>query len=549
MKIAVAQIKTDPGFYQENKRKILGYIDDARGKGAELVVFPELCVNGYAHMDLVFQSGFVEEGIQTVQEIAGSVSDVSVIVGFVDQECRGCGPAGKPVLSNSAAVLSGGRVIATRDKTLLPEYDIFSEQRYFTPGSRTGILSVGGRKTGIGICEDMWDQGYANEVYPNLLQGGAELLINISASPFHAGKRAERISVVSDILTNGSTPFVYANLVGAYDGYDGEVVFDGQSLVFNREGKLCAVGKAFEEQLLMVDVDTAPEVTDLSALSEAREIGQALILGIKDYFRRSGFSRAYVGLSGGIDSAVVATLCVDALGAEKVVGVTMPSHITSEGTLSDAHLLANNLGIRIEERPISSEYQAWLKEFQQSQAKAPQSLTRQNKQARIRGAILMEYSNEDRGGIVVSTGNKTELALGYCTLYGDMCGGFAAISDLSKERVYAVARALNLSSGQERIPSTTIDREPTAELEPDQTDAANLPADYDVLSPLVDAIVDEQRSREELIKEYPKTVVDATLRLVRVNEFKRRQAAPGIRITPKAFGIGRRIPMIHGYGG
>ena len=352
--------------------------------------------------------------------------------------------------------------------------------------------------------------------------------------------------MIQRIIGGTDVPFIYANLVGAFDGYDGEVVFDGRSLVFGRDGAVIAAGAAFAEDLVVADVSSAAPI-EVPAEDESREICEALVLGIREYFRRTGFHRAYIGLSGGVDSALVAALAVRALGRENVIGVTMPSHITSDETKSDALLLAKNLGIRCDIRPIVAEYAAWETEARRALGREPRSITKQNKQARIRGSILMEYTNEDCKGLVISTGNKTELAAGYCTLYGDMAGGFAAISDLSKARVYAVARWINSEAGTDIIPASILTRVPTAELEHGQTDAANLPADYDVLSPLIDAIVDDQCSYEELCRSYPQDVVEKTLRLVHLNEFKRRQAAPGIRVTKRAFGIGRRFPIVHGF--
>lgn len=544
MKVAVAQIGTDPGCFDYNIEKIIRAIKQAKTEGVKLLVFPEGAIQGYAHLDLVFSQTFLEATQAALQRIAASTEGITIIIGFVDFPSTATGPDGNPVIHNSAAVIQNGSIIAVRDKTLLPEYDIFSEYRYFTPGTRTGLVTIDDLQVGIGICEDLWATGYRTQVYPALIEAGADLLVNISASPFHAGKQQDRIHVIKDLILGKNVAFIYANLVGSYDGYDGEIVFDGQSMIWNADGNLVGVAPAFTEQLHCVELNNAPIVSYAPA-SETAEMYNALVFGIQEYFRRTGFARAFIGLSGGIDSALVACLCVTALGKDAVVGITMPSHVTSEETCADAHTLAKNLGIQIEERSIVSEFNAWRMQAESAHPQGVNSLTLQNKQARIRGAILMEYSNQYPSSIVVSTGNKTELALGYCTLYGDMCGGFAAISDVSKERVYALSEYYNALTGFACIPQSTLDRTPTAELEVGQTDAANLPADYDILSPLVDAIVDAKQSRSELLKKFDATVVDKTMRLIRVNEFKRRQAAPGIRVTRKAFGIGRRIPMIH----
>lgn len=543
MKIAAAQITTDPGKIKENAEKIKEYITRARSSGAALVVFPELCLPGYGHMDLVLQRAFVDLNRSMLEEVARAARGITAVVGFVDQE-EG---APKPRLYNSAAVLQDGAVAAVVDKTLLPAYDIFSELRYFSPGRQQGVVSAAGLRLGIGICEDLWDELYGRPVYQELLAARPDLLVNLSASPFNVGKLHERRAVIARARGAAAVPFIYANLVGSFDGYDGEVVFDGRSMIIDAAGRLTAFGRAFAEDLLVGDLTAGAAVVTPDEGSEAAEIHDALILGIKDYFRRTGFAHAYIGLSGGIDSSLVAALAVRALGPDNVIGVTMPSHITSDETRSDALILARNLGIRCDIRPITAEYEVWENEFRRSMRREPQRMTKQNKQARIRGSILMEYTNEDGKGLVISTGNKTELACGYCTLYGDMAGGFAAISDLSKARVYELARYINASAGAEVIPRSVVERTPTAELEPGQTDAANLPADYDICSPLIDDIVDEQRSYEELCRTYPRDVVDKTLRLVHNSEFKRRQAAPGIRVTKKAFGIGRRFPIVHGF--
>ncbi len=546
MKIAVAQIATDPGKIRENAEKIKDYVQQARAAGAELVVFPELSLPGYGHMDLVLQKAFTDAVRNALYKIAEVSDGITVVVGFVDRDDTAVGPGRKPVLYNSAALLRDGALRAVIDKTLLPTYDIFSELRYFTPGRRQGIVEVGGRRLGIGICEDLWDEGYGIRVYPALADQHPDLLINISASPFAVGKLHERKALIQRAMNGSGVPFVYANLVGCFDGYDGEIAFDGRSLMINSAGQLAALGKAFEEELLLLDTEAAPAV-QVPPENPSQELHGALVLGIREYFRRTSFERAYIGLSGGIDSALVAALAAEALGSDNVIGVTMPSHITSSETRADALRLAENLNIRCDVRPIGGEYKAWEDDFRQALGREPRPITKQNKQARIRGSILMEYTNEDPKGLVISTGNKTELACGYCTLYGDMAGGFAAISDLSKARVYQVAEYINSSAGMEIIPASIIKRIPTAELEHGQTDAANLPADYDVLSPLVDAIIDEQCPYDELCRRYGTDVVDRTLRLVHANEFKRRQAAPGIRVTNKAFGIGRRFPIVHGF--
>jgi len=542
MRVAIAQITTDPGRIQHNTDKIIRHIQRARGEGARLVVFPELAIPGYGHMDLAWQESYIHENKMALQRIAEEAQGITAIVGFIDQDPDLTAPGGRPVLYNSSAVVEDGNIIAVRDKVLLPSYNIFYEDRYFSPGKRRGTFEAAGKTMGLGICEDLWDEGYDEKIYPGLISDGAEMLLNLSASPFHVGKFLERQQQIEKVLGGQKLPFIYSNLVGSFDGYYGEVVFDGRSMVFDSQGKLGGVAGAFQEDLFLFDMHE-PGSLVLPDVKELPELHDALVLGIREYFRRCGFEKAYIGLSGGIDSALVAALAVEALGKENVIGVTMPSHITSGETKSDAYKLAANLGIECEERPIRSEYKAWIQDFRARYGQEPESITKQNKQARIRGNTLMEKTNEDRSGLVISTGNKTELALGYCTLYGDMAGGFAAISDVSKERVYALARYINQKAGQDIIPTTTIERPPTAELEEGQTDENSLPAGYDVLSPLVDDIVDRELPREELYQKYKPEVVDKVLRMIKINEYKRRQAAPGIRVTPRAFGIGRRFPI------
>lgn len=545
--VALAQIKSDPGCIAKNKVYIKETILRAKAGGAEVVVFPETTITGYLCQDLFFDRNFIAQNLKALQEIAESVEGITAIVGYIGIDQNQIAPGGKPRLYNAAAVLADGKIISHIEKSLLPTYDIFDERRYFEAGRTKGCVEVRGRKLGIGICEDMWAKGYDQSVYEPLLREKPDLLVNISASPFSHGKLDRRISQIEEILGQSNCPFVYSNLVGGYDGYDGEVIFDGQSLAFGSNGKLAKVGASFTEDLVFIDV-AQPGTLPMPKNLGVQQLYDALVLGIRDYFRRCGSKKAFLGLSGGIDSSVVAGLLAEALGPENVICVTMRSHITADETKNDAIEQAKRLGTVCYERPIIDEYNAWLNGYRSSKAGSePPSLTKQNKQARIRGSILMEYSNDTPGGIVVSTGNKTELALGYCTLYGDMCGGFAAISDVSKEKVYELARYMNERSGREVIPISIINRAPTAELEVGQTDAANLPADYDILSPLVDEIVDEQKSFEELCKTYDPEVVKKTMRLVQINEFKRRQAAPGIRVTDKAFGIGRRVPIAHGF--
>ncbi len=542
MKIAIAQIKCDPGILAENQKKIISYITKAKKQNVELLIFPELTIPSYAHLDLVRIDEYIDENLKCLNKLAKECTDIACIVGFIDVDKKLKTPEGKRVLYNSAAFLENGSIKAIQHKSLLPNYDIFFEKRYFSEGNKSNIIEFKGKKIGLGICEDLFDEGYQEKVYPELLNQGAEVLVNISASPFWQGKFEERLLAVRKILNNQNAQFIFANLVGSYDMYEGEVVFDGRSFFTDSKGEIECIAEAFIENLLVYDI--AEDKSELKVeIDEIADVTEAILLGISDYYRRLGFKRALIGLSGGIDSSLVAALAVKALGSENVIGITMPSHITSKETKSDAFLLAENLGIKIHERPIVNEYNAWLESFQKVNQSKPKSLTKQNKQARIRGSILMEYANEDRQAIVLSTGNKTELGLGYCTIYGDMVGGFAPISDLPKTLVYQVSEYLNKKEGKELIPVSVINRVPTAELEEGQIDSDNLPADYAELDPIFIDLVEKEQSVAELSKKYDVEVLEKTARLIRISEFKRRQASPGIKVRKKSFGIGRRYPM------
>lgn len=545
LKVTMAQITTDPGCFEANTKKIIDQIGIARDAGSNLIVFPELVLPGYAHLDLVKNPDFVQLNLDHLQQICKQCHGITALVGFIEPDSDKIGPDGTQILYNSVAVIQNGEVVEVIRKQLLPTYDIFDEKRYYTPGGTSKLVEIDGVKVGVGVCEDLWDKGYETKVYQGLIDQGAELLVNLSASPFEPGKVQKRAELIEHLLQDREIPFLYNNLVGAFDSYHGEIPFDGQSIARGSNGKYYQTGQFGKEESYQVDL-SKPASLVLEPAQEIHEVFDALVLGTREYFRRSGMKHAYIPVSGGIDSAVGLIIATEALGAENVTAVTMPSHVTSDETLDDAITLANNLGVKIDVRPIAQLYQDWLTGFREANGHEPENLTKQNVQARFRGIIIMEYTNEDRTGLVISCGNKTETALGYCTMYGDMCGGLAVISDLNKLRVYEVAKFYNLLKRKEIVPETTIVRLPSAELEVGQTDVQNLPADYDVLSPLVDDIIDRQLTRGELHQKYQPEVVDGTLRLIKINEFKRRQAAPGIRVTPKAFGFGRRIPISHG---
>ncbi|MCO6429262.1 MAG: NAD+ synthase [Deltaproteobacteria bacterium] len=546
MKIGIAQIATDPGDIKGNLAKILDNVERAKRSHLDLVIFPELAIPGYLLMDLAYSSDYISANLAALQAIAEASRGITTIVGFVDRDDNALRPGGRPKLYNSAAVLRDGAIQGIQDKSLLPNYGIFYEERYFEPARGQRIFEIAGEKIGIEICEDLWDIEYPNKVTQQLADMGASIVVNISASPFHIGHLHTRKALLNRAASENKITFVYVNLVGGFDGYEGEVVFDGRSMVYSSSGKLVCSGQPFTEDFLVFDTEVSCNQTFAEPAWE-QECIDALQLGIKDYFRRSGLKRAYIGLSGGIDSSLVAYLSATALGAGNVAGVTMPSHFTSGETKSDAYRLAKNLGIEILERPIVGEYKAWLKDFVQVMGRQPANISKQNKQSRIRGSILMELSNEYPGAAVISTGNKTELAVGYCTLYGDMCGALAAIGDLSKTRVYQLCSYINASKKSEIIPNSIIERIPSAELEHNQTDRENLPCDYPTLSPLVEEIVESDRSFNELRGLFPEQLVRETSLLINRNEFKRRQAPPAIRVTKRAFGVGRRIPITQNF--
>ncbi|MEE8340543.1 MAG: NAD+ synthase [Candidatus Neomarinimicrobiota bacterium] len=535
MKIALCQINTIVGNYEYNKKKILNYYSKAIGINADIVVFPELAISGYPPQDLLLENGFVADNQNILNKIAAQTT-VPMIIGFVRKE------NGK--LHNSAALCQNGKIIDTYDKILLPTYDVFDEDRYFNNGKTPGIwnINLNGNdiKIGIQICEDLWDSDYDIKVSDLQKEKGADLIINISASPYHEGRIMERQELIIEKVKNINIPFLYCNLVGAQD----ELIFDGESIAYAANCDQIAQGKVFEEDLILIDIDNLNK-KEYPVLASEEKLYNALCLGVKDYFRKTGHAEALVGLSGGIDSALVACIATDALGNDKVHGISMPSQFSSEHSKSDAKQLADNLNINYETIAIQDVVKSYEKLLDPHFKGEARNVAEENIQARTRGNILMALSNKF-GWMVLSTGNKTEIALGYCTLYGDMSGGLSVISDLSKIDVYRVARWINQVAGYDRIPQSTIDKNPSAELAEDQVD----PFDYDIVSPLVDAIIEERISPQELIENgAEKELVMRLYRLVRNNEFKRRQAAPGLRVSPKAFGVGRRVPIVNHYKG
>ena len=531
MKITLCQINPTVGAINQNKAKIIDWYQRAVDDGAELVVFPELVLIGYPPQDLLLRDRFIQEAADALDEIANQSTNPLVL--------------GAPLkivedLYNCSFLCSDGKILGHYKKILLPTYDVFDEDRYFISGKNPAVfeatINEKSMKIGLQICEDLWDKDYACNLAREIKQNEAELIVNISASPYRTGRLQDRADLIQSKVTDTGIPFVYCNLVGAQD----ELIFDGQSLVYDGEANLLAQADAFEETIITVDLDNAQSI-DLFKVKREEKIYQALVLGVRDYFAKTGHKQAVLGLSGGIDSSLTACIAVDALGCENVYGVSMPSKYSSDHSKNDARIIAENLGIDYRVIPIETTATAFDSALTQSFEYTNPGVAEENIQARIRGALLMALSNKFNW-LVLSTGNKTELAMGYCTLYGDMNGGLAVISDLSKTDVYAISRWVNEKAKTERIPVNSIEKPPSAELRPDQVD----PFDYNVVSPLVTALIEDQKSPSELIAEgIDEELVKDISRRIRINEYKRRQAAPGLRVTSKAFGMGRRVPIVN----
>ena len=531
MKIALCQINPTVGAINQNKKSIFDWYHRAVDLGADLVVFPELSLIGYPPQDLLLRNRFIENAKNALDEIAQK-STIPIILGNTMMEDN--------KLYNCAFFCEKGEIISHYKKRLLPTYDVFDEARYFTSGSEPCVVkvSINGENVylGLQICEDLWDKNYSCDLVEELKAKGAEIIINLSASPYRIDRLLDRCELIQSKASDNRLSYVYCNLVGAQD----ELIFDGQSLAYNENGELIAQGKAFEEEILLVDINNSQTI-DLKDSRREEKIYNALVLGVKDYFNKTGHSEAVIGLSGGIDSSLTACIAVDALGIENVHGVSMPSKFSSQHSKDDAKLLSENLGVDYRTISIESIVSSFEESLKASYNGSEPGVAEENIQARARGSIIMALSNKFNW-LVLSTGNKTELAMGYCTLYGDMNGGLAVISDLSKTDVYALSRWVNEKAGFDCIPINSIEKPPSAELAPNQVD----PFDYDVVSPLVTALIDNQKSPSELIKEGadPGLVKDISNR-IRINEYKRRQAAPGLKVTSKAFGIGRRVPIVN----
>ena len=568
LRVGVAQINTTVGDFAGNTGKILAAVEEARALNADVVAFPELAICGYPPEDLLLKPQFIQENRRALEKVAEGSSGITVVVGFVDAEKD---------TYNAAAVLHDGRLVGIYHKAYLPNYGVFDEDRYFRAGNTCPVYTIAGVGIGINICEDVWYEGG-----PATAQAyaGAEVIINISASPYHAGRGDYREKMLSTRAADNVTIFVYVNLVGGQD----ELVFDGNSMMLDEKGRLLSRGKQFEEDLMVCDLDvesvfrarlhdprwrkeppglesqrwqTTRVMISKEPTAEPKpplphretqvrglpgEVYEALVLGTRDYIHKNGFEKVVIGLSGGIDSTLVAAIAVDALGQSNVVGVAMPSRYSSPGSISDAELLAKNLGIRLLTIPIEPAFQANLDMLKETLAGTQPDVTEENIQARIRGNILMALSNKF-GWIVLTTGNKSEYATGYTTLYGDMAGGFAVLKDVPKTLVKELSIYRNSLAGSELIPATIINKPPSAELRPDQRDVDSLPA-YELLDPILTAYVEEDKSIEQIVgMGYDEAAVRKAAQLVDRSEYKRRQSPPGIKITPRAFGRDRRLPI------
>ena len=540
MKIALGQINPTVGDFSGNAARIIDFSRRAQANGAGLILFPELSVCGYPPRDLVERTSFVTRNRDSVERIAVETRGIAVICGLVTPAHE---DTGKSVM-NSAALLMDGKVVFVQSKMLLPTYDVFDEMRNFAPARSQELFPFCGKRMALTICEDAWNDKhfwrkrlYKVDPVDALIQAGGNFVLNISASPFWIGKRELRRDMLASIARQHKAPVVMVNQVGGNDS----LVFDGSSLVLNREGRVIAQGRSFEEDLVYFDPDQLTGELHEQIAGDEASAYSALVLGTRDYMRKCGFEKAIIGLSGGIDSALTAVIAADAVGPENVIGVGMPGPYSSQGSIDDARALAKNLGIRFELLSINPAYEAYRQTLQPVFAGHKEDVTEENIQSRARGAILMALSNKFNA-IVLSTGNKSELGVGYCTLYGDMVGGLAVISDVPKTLVYRLSEYVN--SRQAVIPRATLEKPPSAELRPDQKDSDSLPP-YEVLDAVLEDYVEDARSADRIAADrgFDLETVKRVIRMVDRAEYKRQQAAPGIKISPKAFGYGRRFPI------
>ena len=574
IRVGLAQINAKVGDIEGILNKILTYISSAKNSGVDILCFPELSVTGYPPEDLLLKPNFINDSIDTIDEIRKASGNITVIVGFPDK---------KEDIYNAAAIIHNKKVIDVYHKRYLPNYGVFDENRYFQSGTRAPVYKLGNLIFGVNICEDIWYPG--DPTRKQALLGDAQIIINISSSPYYASKVASRERMLMTRARDNSVNVVFCNMVGGQD----ELVFDGHSVVIGESGDIIARAKSFEEDLLIVDINVnrvfrsrihdprrrkarhtleshseKAEVVDIegqqtkdkaktpikSRIEEfnnnEEEILRALVLGTKDYVTKNGFKKVAIGLSGGIDSALVAAVAVDALGNKNVIGVAMPSIYSSRGSVSDSEKLAHNLGIELVNIPINKTFSSYNEMFSDVFKGKKQDITEENLQARIRGNILMSLSNKF-GWLILTTGNKSEMSVGYCTLYGDMAGGFAVIKDVPKTIVYQLSNFYNKSKSKVIIPNSILNKPPSAELRPDQLDTDSLPP-YEVLDPILKAYVEDDLSTEEIVSQgYKKSLVQKIIRMVDQNEYKRRQAPPGIKITARAFGKDRRFPITNFY--
>ncbi len=549
MRIALAQINNTVGDLEANAAKILEFARRAEHAGAELVAFPELALTGYPPRDLVEKESFLQRTARALDCVARESADldIALVVGYV-----GCTSEGVIRAQNSVAVIDRGVICFRQSKMLLPNYDVFDEVRYFQPASQQDICTIRGHRVALVICEDAWNdkqywerQRYSRDPIEELVRKGAEIILSINASPWNIGKRTQRQEIFRSLTERFNLPAIYVHMVGGND----QLVFDGSSFAMTAEGKLVALAKSFEEDLVLFDSEQGRGDMRPTDLRPDEAAYDALVLGTRDYIRKCGFRSVLIGLSGGIDSALVAALAVEAVGKDNVMGVGMPGPHSSEHSLTDAQELAANLGIRFEVESIKAGYEAMLGTFSNLFKDSAPDTTEENLQSRLRGLTLMALSNKF-GSLVLTTGNKSEIAVGYCTLYGDMCGGLAVISDVPKTMVYRLASIANKRFAARGlpapIPQNTITKPPSAELRPDQKDTDSLP-EYPVLDAILQEYIEEYKSVLEIAADTgaPEELVRDIVRKVDRNEYKRQQMAPGLRVTPKAFGVGRRFPIAH----
>ena len=539
MKIALAQLNPTIGDFEGNSRKIFQACQAAEKAGADLVVFSELVLTGYPPRDLLFKPDLICEGQKALESLVDRIQGPAVLLGHVGERKNGLGKG----LTNSAVLFQNGKILAQADKVLLPSYDVFDETRYFHAADHPVTCELFGMRLGITVCEDIWNFPgfYDQDIYHSnpveeLAQAGADILLNVSSSPYRVGRWKTRLQLGQHIVDRFKLPFVLVNQVGGND----DLLFDGHSFALSAKGEVIAQAKGFEEDLIVVDMEQGKGDIRSTPKCDEEEMFRGLVMGVRDYLYKCGYSKAVVGLSGGIDSAVVAVIAAEALGAEHVMGISMPSRYTASQSISDAERLAGNLGLSFSTIPIEELFEQYKQSLNPLFPGKAEDVTEENIQARIRGNILMAVSNK-LGSMVLSTGNKSEISVGYCTLYGDMAGGLSVISDVPKMKVYALANWINRD--KEIIPQAIIDRPPTAELRPNQTDQDSLPP-YEVLDSILEGYVENHWSVEQLIaKGYDAELVGQVVRKVDINEYKRNQAAPGLKVTAKAFGSGRRNPI------